>query len=124
MKAILGTAMISLSLLAAGAQAATSDVATSRAQVVAELQQARSAGLLSQHEADPYPVPVAVTSHKNRAEVLAELAQARSAGQLSLHEADPYPSPAAGADPVASRAQVLAELAQYQATHSREFIEH
>jgi hypothetical protein len=116
--------MISLSLLAAGAQAATSDVATSRAQVVAELQQARSAGLLSQHEADPYPVPVAVTSHKNRAEVLAELAQARSAGQLSLHEADPYPSPAAGADPVASRAQVLAELAQYQATHSREFIEH
>ena len=125
MKTAVSAVLISLSLAAAGAAQAASPAngtaSLTRAQVVAQLNNARAAGQISEHEADPYPAAVPVST-KSRSEVLTELALARANGQLNQLEADPYPQV-----PVTShktRGQVLAQLAQYQAAHPDTFIEH
>lgn len=118
MKAFASVLMISASLIAGAAQAATSTdapVSKTRAQVVAELQQARAEGLLSTGESD-YPAAIqANASQKTRAQVESELVVAEAAGQVSTGEAD-YPPLAAQADTSSTtRAAVEAEYAQLAA---------
>lgn len=101
--------MISLSVLAGAAHAAD-EPAKTRAQVVAELQQAQSQGLISYGE-QAYPVTAASTDSVSRSQVQAELAAAQAADEISSGELD-YP-PVASADSVKTRAQVQAELFNY-----------
>ncbi len=117
MKIVLGAVMAaSLSLAAAGMQVASA-ASLSRAQVESQLQQAQSEGMLIRGDADPYPVPTQQKTFESRAQVLSQLAQARSAGTLDYGDSDPYPQVvvAAASDPMASRSEVLAQLAQYDA---------
>lgn len=66
------------------------DNAPSREQVVAELAQAKAAGLLTSGEQD-YPPPCAATGPtKTREQVLAELAEAKATGKYHFGELD-YP---------------------------------
>jgi hypothetical protein len=89
-----------------------------RAQVIAELQQARANGEMIVN--DQYPdLTAPVKSTRTRAEVIAELQQARERGEIPLNE---Y-SGAVSVMPVAStstktRAQVLQELKEYQQAHA------
>ncbi|WP_237174033.1 DUF4148 domain-containing protein [Paracandidimonas lactea] len=112
MKNVFSALIISFSLVAGAAQAANSDAAVpapkTRAQVVAELQEARAQGLLSYGELD-YPVVQQAPSSKTRQQVQAELAAARAAGTLSHGELD-YP-PAEPDHSTKTRAEVRAELA-------------
>lgn len=111
MKTLASTLMISLSLIAGVAQAASStDVPTSktRAQVVAELQEARAQGLLSTGQED-YPIVNASTSSKTRAEVEAELVAAEAAGTISRGELDYPPVSANAKTSTTTRAAVEAE---------------
>ena len=125
MKTAVSAVLISLSLAAAGAAQAASpanDTASlTRAQVVAQLNNARAAGQISEHEADPYPVAVASTD-ASRSAVVAQLAMARATGQLNQSESDPYPQVASSGN--VPRAQVLEQLAMYQAAHPDNFIAH
>lgn len=109
MKTKMSVLMISLSLVAGIAQAANSEVPApkTRAQVIAELQQAKALGLLSHGELD-YPPALQGSSSKTRQEVRAELAAARAAGTLSHGESD-YP-PVVLDHNSKTRAEVLAEL--------------
>ncbi|MFW7340928.1 DUF4148 domain-containing protein [Pollutimonas sp. H1-120] len=109
MKTLATTLMISLSVLAGAAQAADESTKT-RAQVVAELQQAQSQGLISYGE-QAYPVEVGTANSNSRADVLAELAAAQKADAISNGELD-YP-PVAGIDSNKTRAEVQAELFNY-----------
>jgi hypothetical protein len=109
MKTLATTLMISLSVLAGAAQAAD-EPAKTRSQVVAELQQAQSQGLISYGEQE-YPVAVASSEHTSRADVQAELAAAQDADAISIGELD-YP-PVAVADSTKTRSQVKAELFNY-----------
>ena len=61
--------------------------AKTRAQVLAELADARANGLVEQREADQ-PFQAASTGTLTRAQVRQELAQARNAGQTSFGELD------------------------------------
>lgn len=123
MKKVLGAAMVSLSLAAAGlAPVAASAASLTRAQVVEQLQQARAQGLLSEGESG-YPVQQPVASNVSRNAVLADLALARANGQLNANEAQPYPAEA-GASSQASRSVVLAQLSAFQEQHPDQFIEH
>src|SRR5476651_2341847 len=84
----------SVSLLAV-AGFAMADSGKSRAEVQAELVQARAAGLLDTNDAT-FPVIPAVASTLTRADVQAQVLQARAAGQLDLNEANypaSYPQP-------------------------------
>lgn len=113
MKTFVTGLMLSISLVAGVAQA-TSAVAPegkTRAQVVAELQEARAMGLLSSGELDYPPVIRDTSNSKSRQTILAELAAARKAGTLSSGELD-YP-PASPVKSSKSRAEVRAELAEY-----------
>lgn len=91
MKTKMSVLMISISLVAGIAQAASLDMQTSktRAQVIVELHEARALGLLSDGELD-YPVEQQTSNSKTRQDVRAELAAARAAGTLSEGELD-YP---------------------------------
>ncbi len=111
MKTLATTLMISLSLIAGIAQAATStDVSTTktRAQVVTELQQARAQGLLSNGELD-YPPAIASTSSETRAQVVAELHAAEAVGQMSRGETNYPPVSANTKTSTTTRAAVEAE---------------
>ncbi|MER1969194.1 DUF4148 domain-containing protein [Castellaniella sp. GW247-6E4] len=112
MKTKMSVLMISLSLVAGIAQAANSDAATSvsktRAQVIAELQEAKALGLLTQGER-AYPPEQQAVSSKTRQQVLAELATARAAGTLSHGEPLVYPPRVPDLNPK-TRVEVLAEL--------------
>ena len=81
-----------------------------RAQVVAELIQARANGELSVGDSD-YPYQPKFVSTKTRAQVLAELAQARARGEMNVGDSD-YPYQPAFVS-TKSRAQVQAELVEY-----------
>lgn len=63
----------------------------SRAEVIAELNEARATGLLSVGEDPFYPRTQAIESTKSRAEVIAELNEARAAGLLIVGEDPSYP---------------------------------
>ncbi len=111
MKTLVSALMISFSLVAGAAQAANSGAAApstkTRAQVIAELHEAKAMGLLSTGQED-YPVAYPEHSFKTRARVQAELDAARAAGTLSNGEED-YP-PATATHSSETRAQVQAEL--------------
>ncbi|WP_237174053.1 DUF4148 domain-containing protein [Paracandidimonas lactea] len=115
MKTLITGLMLSFSLVAGAAQATPVDVPErkTRAQVVAELQEARASGLLSSGELDYPPVISDRSSSKSRQTVLAELDAARKAGMLSNGELD-YP-PASAVKSSKTRAEVRAELAAYEA---------
>src|SRR5471032_2485368 len=101
----------SVSLLAI-AGAALADSGKTRAQVAAEVVQARAAGLLDTNDAT-YPVIPAVASTLTRAQVQAQVVQARAAGQLDTSDAT-YPIIASAAA-TASRADVRAKVLQARA---------
>lgn len=109
MKTLATTLMISLSVLAGAAQAAD-EPAKTRAQVVAELQQAQSQGLISYGE-QAYPVAAPAGEPSSRAQVQAELSAAQAAHEISSGELD-YP-PVAAINSNKTRAQVRAELFNY-----------
>lgn len=113
MKALASALMISATLIAGAAQAASlNDAPKTRAQVVAELQQARAQGLLSSGELD-YPPAVEQTSTVSRAQVQAQLAAAEAAGQIESGEYADYPANVAASAPsTVTRAQVEAEYAK------------
>src|SRR3546814_1437762 len=84
MKIQINVLLISLSLVTGIAQAANSDVSTSktRTQVLVELDAARAAGTLGHADPLDYPPHVFNFNPKTRAEVLVELDAARAAGTL------------------------------------------
>ncbi|PLC52965.1 hypothetical protein CR155_16320 [Pollutimonas nitritireducens] len=115
MKIVITGLMISFSLVIGAAQAAHVDAPASidRAQVVAELQEARTQGLLSHGELDYPAVSLQPASSKTRQEVRSELFDARAAGTLSHGELDyPIETPVNSSK---TRAEVQAELAAYKA---------
>ena len=65
MKTLATALMLSMSVLAAGAQAAEADQGPTRAQVQAELQQAKVSGQYTFGE-EGYPAPIAQTSSLTR----------------------------------------------------------
>jgi len=92
-----------------------------RAEVVAELAQARANGEVPINDAT-YPdkaIASASVSTKTRADVIEELKQARANGELPISDAT-YPDKAIASAPVAgkTRAQVVEELKQYQQAHA------
>ena len=106
MKTLTSALLVSMSLLSAGAYAASPNIepnnvpfqgvygqvdanAPTRAQVVADLAQAKAAGLVTYGEQE-YPVEVAFHSDKSRDQVVAELAQAKANGEYSFGDLD-YP---------------------------------
>lgn len=119
MKTLVTALMISAATFAGAAQAADESTLT-RAQVIAQMQEAKSAGLVSSGELD-YPPAFNSTSSKDRSEVKAELAAAIEAGEIQVGE-DAYPSMAATGSSK-SRAEVKAELFDYASAHSGEHVE-
>ena len=93
MKTLATALMLSMSVLAAGAQAAEADQGPTRAQVQAELQQAKVSGQYTFGE-EGYPAPIAQTSSLTSQQVQAELAQAKNAGEVTFGNLD-YPPVAA-----------------------------
>ncbi|CAM4102989.1 DUF4148 domain-containing protein [Bordetella muralis] len=106
MKTLTSALLVSMSLLSAGAYAASPNIepnnvpfqgvygqvdanAPTRAQVVADLAQAKAAGLVTYGEQE-YPVAIASHSNKSRGQVVAELAQAKANGEYSFGDLD-YP---------------------------------
>lgn len=107
MKSLTSALLVSMTVLSAGAYAASPNIepnnvpfqgvygqtdanAPTRAQVIAELAQAKAAGLVTYGE-EEYPVQqAATTSGKSRAQVVAELAEAKANGQYTFGELD-YP---------------------------------
>jgi hypothetical protein len=86
----------------------------SRAEVIAELAEARRRGELFSGE--DYPGPVTTPSTKTRAEVIAELREAQRRGEI--YSGDDYPGPQTPkASAPKTRAAVLAELKLYRASH-------
>ncbi len=114
MKTLATALMLSMSVLAAGAQAAEADQAPTRAQVQAELQQAKVSGQYTFGE-EGYPAPIAQHSSLTSQQVQADLAQAKNAGQVTFGNMD-YPPVAASASASSlTRAQVESQLAQAKA---------
>ncbi|CAM4098854.1 DUF4148 domain-containing protein [Bordetella pseudohinzii] len=110
MKSLATAAMLSMAVMA-GAQAA--DVEPSRAQVQAELAQAKASGQYTFGE-QAYPAAFAQTATLSSAQVRDELAQAQHAGLVTTANLD-YPPVAATVDSHVSRAQVRSDLAQAKA---------
>lgn len=113
MKTLVSALMISATVFAGAASAADSSTPT-RAQVLAELQQAKEAGLISNGE-EAYPVAISAAKTKDRAQVQEELAAAIASGQISTGE-QAYPLTAATGSSK-TRAQVKAELFDYASSH-------
>ena len=103
-------AVLSLSAATGAAFAdTTAPAARSRAEVIAEVQQAHASGqLLTSDAAYPFAAPAA--SSKTRAEVVSAVADANKNGQL-LTTSAAYPAVAQKTESV-SRAEVKAELKQ------------
>jgi len=118
MKTLATAILLSLGVVA-GAQAADTNQPVTRAQVEAELAQAKAAGLYSFGDLD-YPPALAPISDISRDQVEAELAQAKAAGLVTYGEED-YPVEVADHGPHLTRAQVQAELAKAKATGQYSF---
>jgi len=91
-----------------------------RAEVIAELAQARANGELPINDVSyPDKAMASAVSTKTRAEVIDELKQARANGELPINDAT-YPDKAIASAPVSTktRAQVVEELKQYQQAHA------
>lgn len=126
MKTLATALMLSLGLLSAGAQAApnaepnnlpyqgvygqTDANAPTRAQVQAELAQAKANGQYTFGEQD-YPAAITQGSALSAAEVRDDLAQAKAAGEVTFGNLD-YPPQASNVNSSMTRAQVQADLAQ------------
>ena len=117
MKIVTSAALISLSLAMGAANAANTGepVSKTRAEVVAELQDAMARGLVQHGEFD-YPIAIQSTSSKTRQQVVDELAAARAAGMQPAGELN-YPPVAANAGSETPRAEILRELAEYKAAN-------
>jgi len=106
MKSLTSALLVSMTVLSAGAYAASPNIepnnvpfqgvygqtdanAPTRAQVIAELAEAKAAGLVTYGE-EEYPVQQAATTSKSRDQVVAELAEAKANGEYSFGELD-YP---------------------------------
>src|SRR3546814_4744362 len=115
MKTVLTGFTVSFSLVAGIAQASpvNSPEPKTRAEVVAELREARALGLISDGELDYPTLKSEPLNSKSRQEVLAELETAHEAGTLSYGELD-YPPETRSSSSV-TRAQVQAELFEYKA---------
>jgi hypothetical protein len=117
MKTLIASAVIaSFALLSAGAQAADVGHDKTRAEVVAELAQAKADGQYTFGNMD-YPPAVPQTSSLTRDQVEAQLAQAKADGQYTFGNLD-YPPQVAQADDhngQATRAEVVQQLAQAKA---------
>jgi hypothetical protein len=85
-----------------------------RAEVVAEVAQARADGSLEVKDST-YPVLAKSGTTKTRAEVVAGIAQARANGTLDAKDATYPVTPTAATGK--TRAEVRAELVQYQKVH-------
>jgi transcription elongation GreA/GreB family factor len=85
-----------------------------RAEVIAELQQARADGTYAVSEYD-YPVVQLTGTPKTRAEVVAEIEKARADGTLNYNEEN-YPIVKTTGTPK-TREQVREELVQYRQAH-------
>lgn len=82
----------------------------SRAQVVAELEQARAQGLVVGGQEPFYPIqPATPTDSKSRTQVVAELEQARANG-ISVGAGPLYPQNRMATQPASSSAEVRAEV--------------
>jgi len=107
MKTLATALLVSMGLLSAGAYAASPNIepnnvpfqgvygqvdanAPTRAQVQAELAQAKAAGLVTFGEQDYPAVQVSTAAGKTREQVKAELAEAKANGQYTFGELD-YP---------------------------------
>lgn len=100
-------------LMLAAAGGAFADTGKTRAEVVAELMQARADGLLDQNETN-YPREYPFVSTLTREQVKAEVLQARADGTLEFNEAD-YPRTPAQPASHLTRAQVKADVAAARA---------
>lgn len=119
MKIVASTVLVSLSLIAGAASAATTASADkTRAQVVAELQDAQSRAT-QPYTDNQYPVIIS-TSSKSRQQVQEELEAARTAGLLDVTDSQ-YPR-IQNANSSKTRAEVKAELAEYQTAHANAYI--
>lgn len=118
MKTLVSALMISATVFTGAAYAADSSSPT-RAQVIAEMQQAKAAGLISSGE-QAYPVAISTASTKDRAQVQQELSAAIAAGQVSIGE-QAYPL-TAGTNSTKTRAEVKAELFDYASSHADVYI--
>ena len=105
----LKTILASVSLLAL-AGAAMADTGKTRAEVEAEVIQARAAGTLDVNDTN-YPPSAPATSHLTRAEVQAQVLQARADGTLDQQTDPDYPRLVLAPSKL-TRAQVQAELVQ------------
>ncbi|AHC50398.1 DUF4148 domain-containing protein [Achromobacter xylosoxidans] len=113
MKTLATALMLSMSVLAAGAQAAEADQGATRAQVQAELQQAKVSGQYTFGE-EGYPAAIAQKSSLTSQQVQEQLAQAKNAGEVTFGNMDYPPAPHAATASL-SRSQVQTELAQAKA---------
>jgi anti-sigma28 factor (negative regulator of flagellin synthesis) len=114
---IVSAVLASFALLSAGAQAADVGHDKTRAEVVAELAQAKADGQYTFGNLD-YPPAMPQTSSLTRAQVKAQLAQAKADGQYTFGNLDYPPQQVASADDQngqAKRNEVVAELAQAKA---------
>lgn len=114
MKTLATALMLSLSVIAAGAQAAEADQGPTRAQVQAELQQAKVSGQYTFGE-EGYPASIAQKSSLTSQQVQAELAQAKNAGEVTFGNLDYPPVASAEHNTSLTRAQVESQLAQAKA---------
>lgn len=120
MKTLATAILLSLGV-AAGAQAAdTNTQPLTRAQVQAELAQAKATGQYSFGDLDYPPTVAAQGPSLSRAEVQAQLAQAKAAGLVTYGEED-YPATVADNGSHLTRAQVQAELAEAKASGNYSF---
>ena len=115
MKTLATALMLSMSVLAAaGAQAAEADQGPTRAQVQAELQQAKVSGQYTFGE-EGYPAAIASKSSLTAPQVQEQLAQAKNAGEVTFGNMDYPPVAHAASNTALSRSQVQTELAQAKA---------
>ncbi|CAB3940130.1 hypothetical protein LMG7053_00552 [Achromobacter ruhlandii] len=115
MKTLATALMLSMSVLAAaGAQAAEADQGPTRAQVQAELQQAKVSGQYTFGE-EGYPAAIAQKSSLTSQQVQEQLAQAKNAGEVTFGNMDYPPVAHAASTTSLSRSQVQTELAQAKA---------
>ncbi len=115
MKTLATALMLSMSVLAAaGAHAAEADQGPTRAQVQAELQQAKVSGQYTFGE-EGYPAAIASKSSLTSQQVQDQLAQAKNAGEVTFGNMDYPPVAHAASTTSLSRSQVQTELAQAKA---------
>ncbi len=118
MKTVISAVMVAVAMSAGitVAQAATE----TRAQVVQQLDQAETQGLISEGELG-YPVQRAPGPEETHAKVQAQLQAAFKDGEVNEFGMNNPPHMAVSTK---TRSQVELALQQYEATHQNQFIEH